>query len=184
MPKDIPIIDATSKSFKDELAFNIWSTHSCSDYRNDRERPYDGQIHTDDGIRGKTEVKDLTMRDIKDCLVKAMLTASVDDEYLKVSDNFLKCWDWEKGKDKNGNLIPTQFLLDKQKEDKFLCTKVETNTWRYNDIYKIDFNNIDPGAILGNLICEIEKMMGIYPNVNILECDAQTEKMFSNAKEL
>ena len=37
----------------------------------DRQRPYNGQSWTDDGIRGKQEVHGLTMRDIKDCFVRA-----------------------------------------------------------------------------------------------------------------
>jgi hypothetical protein len=40
-------------------------------YTLDRNRPYDGQPWTDDGIRGRQEVKGLTMRDIKDCFIKA-----------------------------------------------------------------------------------------------------------------
>lgn len=34
-----------------------------------RERLYNGQPHTDEGIRGSTHVEGLTMRDIKDCFV-------------------------------------------------------------------------------------------------------------------
>ena len=34
-----------------------------------RERPYNGQPHTDEGIRGSTLVEGLTMRDVKDCFV-------------------------------------------------------------------------------------------------------------------
>ncbi|HKU53138.1 MAG TPA: hypothetical protein VJQ25_11760 [Nitrospira sp.] len=42
----------------------------------DRDRPYDGQIHTDQGERGKTLVEGLTMRDILDCYVRACFDAS------------------------------------------------------------------------------------------------------------
>lgn len=42
----------------------------------DRERPYDGQPHTDTGERGKTEVRGLTMRDIRDCYIRACYDAS------------------------------------------------------------------------------------------------------------
>lgn len=42
----------------------------------DRNRPYDGQPHTDCGVRGKTEVKGLTMRDISDCFVLGLLDAA------------------------------------------------------------------------------------------------------------
>ena len=33
------------------------------------------------------------------------------------------------------------------------------------DMYEVDLSLIDPGAWLQNLTCRIEKMMGIYPNV-------------------
>ncbi len=42
----------------------------------DRNRPYDGQSHTDQGERGKTLVEGLTMRDVADCIVMGYLGAS------------------------------------------------------------------------------------------------------------
>lgn len=42
----------------------------------DRDRPYDGQMHTDMGERGKTLVEGLTMRDIRDCYIRACYDAS------------------------------------------------------------------------------------------------------------
>ncbi len=47
-----------------------------------RERPYNGQPHTDEGTRGKTFVAGLTMRDVKDCFVIGAYRSSglpVDD---------------------------------------------------------------------------------------------------------
>ena len=64
---------------------------------------------------------------------------------------------------------PTPYLLQKQKEDKYLSTTVETGTWRPQMVYKLNWDNIDPMAICKNLTCEIEKMMGIYPNTIKLE---------------
>ena len=48
-----------------------------------RERPYNGQPHTDEGIRGATLVEGLTMRDIKDCFVIGAFRATGKglDEY-------------------------------------------------------------------------------------------------------
>lgn len=40
-----------------------------------RDRPYDGQSHTDAGERGMQEVYGLTMRDIRDCFVMGMFQA-------------------------------------------------------------------------------------------------------------
>lgn len=156
----IPMLDASSEDFKNELDFAIWSTHSASDYRNDRDRPYNGQDHTDEGLRGKTEVNGLTMRDIKDCLIKAMLISSPPKEYL-TADEFFKCWNFKNDNDEEPT--PTKYLLDNQ--DKYISSKVETDTWRVQDVYKTNWNDIDPLAIAKNMTCEIEKMMGIFPNV-------------------
>lgn len=154
----VPILDVNSESFREEFEFNVWSTFSSSDYRNDRERPYNGQSHTDDGERGKTIVEGLTMRDIRDCLIKAMLISSPSNKYL--NEDFSKCWDFSQEPIK-----PTQYLLDHQNESDFIYNKVKLDTWRPQDVYKINWENIDPLAICSNLTVEIEKMMGIYPNV-------------------
>lgn len=163
MDNEISMLDASSEDFKEQLAFNLWSTQSSSDYRNDRERPYNGQPWTDDGARGKTEVRGLTMRDIRDCLMKAFLLSGATKEYLE-ADEFLKCWDFSNCKTDKDKPTPTQYLLDNQ--DKYVFTKVETGNWRHQDVYKLDLSNIDPIAVAQNMSCEIEKMMGIFPNVN------------------
>ncbi len=46
-----------------------------------------------------------------------------------------------------------------------LYDKVMDGTCCHDDLYKVDFEKIDPVAALQNAGCEIEKMMGIYPNV-------------------
>jgi hypothetical protein len=149
LPKEVPVLDPDSPDFKENFDFQLWSTQSCSDYRNDRERPYNGQPWTDDGVRGQQEVKGLTMRDIKDCLIKAMLISSKPpQEYWDRFSEFFN----------NPELL-------KEEQDKFVHTKVELGTWRPQDVYKIDWNNIDPIAITQNLTVEIEKMMGIFPNI-------------------
>lgn len=35
----------------------------------------------------------------------------------------------------------------------------------HDDIYTIDLPDLDPGAVIQNALCHVEKMMGIYPNV-------------------
>lgn len=40
-----------------------------------------------------------------------------------------------------------------------------------DDIYNINLDNIDPGAVIQNTVCWIEKYMGIYPNVPELRQD-------------
>ena len=34
-----------------------------------------------------------------------------------------------------------------------------------NDLYGWDLNEVDPIAVFQNFACEVEKLMGIYPNV-------------------
>ena len=50
---------------------------SPSDYITvlDRTRPYNGQPWTDEGIRGSTEVKGITFRDIRDCFIRGCFFA-------------------------------------------------------------------------------------------------------------
>lgn len=137
-------IDINDKDFKSKLDFALNTDGSSSDYRNDRKRPYNGQPWTDGGIRGSQEVKGLTMRDIHDCLIQAMLISSGD---TKLSDKVFEISD-----DK-----------DIGKGTKYAAK----GTWRNQDVYKIDFKNIDPIAIAKNLTCFIEHYMGIYPNTKL-----------------
>lgn len=163
LPADIPMLDIEDADFKDKFGFEMWSQHSSSDYRNDRERPYNGQMHTDEGLRGKQEVRGLTMRDISDCFIKGLLEASVSDKYLE-ADTFLKCWDYS-----TEPATPTPFLLEHQDEPDFVSTKVSTGTWRTQDVYKVNLEKIDPLAVAINMTNHIEKMMGIFPNVEPLQ---------------
>lgn len=39
-----------------------------------------------------------------------------------------------------------------------------------NDLYGFDLDKLDPMAIFQNLSCEVERLMGIYPNVHKLIC--------------
>jgi hypothetical protein len=84
--------------------------------RLDRDRPYDGQPHTDDGERGRTLVEGLTMRDVADCFVRACFESSG-----------LPIEEWP------GSVH--------------------------------DLPDLDLMAVSQNLTCNIEKYMGIYPNV-------------------
>jgi hypothetical protein len=162
MSKHIPMIDMDDPDFKEKLEFNLQMNSGSSDYSNNRDREYNGQPWTDSGVRGKTEVKGLTMRDIKDCLIKAMLLSGASKEYLE-ADEFMKCWDFSECKKDGDEPKPTQYLLDNQ--DKYVSTKVATGNWRPNDVYKLNWDEMDPLAVASNMTCEIEKMMGIYPNL-------------------
>lgn len=89
------------------------------------DRPYDGQPHTDTGERGRTEVKGLTFRDLRDCYVRAC----------------------------------------------FLSSGVGPEEWP-GSLYDLPWQEMDPIAVFQNMSCEIERAMGIYPNVPVLghEC--------------
>ena len=103
--------------------------------KNDRNRPYNGQLHTDFGEREKTLVKGLTMRDISDCIAQGFLAASHDSSL----------------QDKTSAMCPEEKWYHK-------------NNWEYNDLYKIKMD-IDPMAVIQNALCYIEAYMGIFPNI-------------------
>ena len=95
-----------------------------------RERPYDGQPHTSEGVRGSTEISGITFRDLRDCYIRAMcLSMGIEN--------------------------PAHYAE---------AGKGETATLCENDLYELKGTN-DPMAVLQNLSCEIERLMGIYPNV-------------------
>jgi len=102
-----------------------------SAYTMERDRPYNGQAHTNTGERGKTLVSGLTMRDIVDCYVRA---------YIHSSDYRLPANEHLQRKLKEGTLI-------------------------WDNLYEVEGDH-DPIAIAQNMTCEIERMMGIYPNIN------------------
>lgn len=110
---------------EDDLGFN----DDCMN----RNRPYDGQVHTDKGERGKTEIKGITFRDLRDCYIRAYCLAmgAISEKNMIFYNEAVK----------GVNAI--------------LCE---------NDIYKLD-GEPDPMAIAQNLSCEIEKLMGIFPNI-------------------
>lgn len=115
-----------SKNIANQITNEIKATQGSTARANNRERPYDGQPHTTEGIRGAKIVEGLTMRDIRDCYVKGALRASGDDELLNLAEN---------------------------------------NDWLQDDIYRIDWSQVDPIAVAQNMGVEIEKMMGIFPNI-------------------
>lgn len=87
----------------------------------DRKRPYNGQPWTSVGTRGSQEVSGITMRDIRDCYIRACFECSC--------------------------LLPSEYP---------------------KSIYDLDWNNIDPIAVIQATLCWIERYMGIFPNVTHL----------------
>ena len=66
-----------AKKFIDKIADAIERV-SPSDYLTtlDRSREYDGQPWTDLGERGRTEIKGITFRDLRDCFIRACYEVS------------------------------------------------------------------------------------------------------------
>lgn len=112
---------------QDDLGFN--------DINMRRDRPYNGQPHTDTGIRGATEIKGVTFRDLHDCFIRAVCLSSGPGAYYTEAD---------KG------------------EAAALCE---------NDVYDASkrAGGLDLMAVCQNLSCELERLMGIFPNVPKLE---------------
>lgn len=107
-----------------------------------RDRPYNGQPHTDTGQRGATELKGITFRDLRDCYIRAWFLAS-------------------------GDINPVQYNEAKKGENAVLCE---------NDLYGWSLDKLDPIAVFQNFSCEIERLMGIYPNVPKLEVRPDGDK--------
>ena len=104
-----------------------------------RVRPYDGQPHTDHGGRGKTEIRGITFRDLRDCFVRACCMSA------------------------GGGCSPKGDQLYKE------AIKGENALLAENDIYDLPWEQMDPVAIAQNLTCEVERIMGIYPNLPVPE---------------
>jgi hypothetical protein len=108
-----------------------------------RDRPYNGQLHTCTGERGQTEVKGITFRDLRDCFIRAVLLST------------------------GGPCFPThdQKLRARMQALYEEAQKGESAVLCENDLYGFDLDRLDPMAICQNLGCEVERVMGIYPNV-------------------
>lgn len=119
----------------------LWDTieHDLGfrDHNMQRDRPYNGQPHTDTGIRGATEVKGVTFRDLRDCYIRARCLAMG----ANCPENMPYYNEAEKG------------------VNAALCE---------NDLYKLK-GDADEMAVFQNFSCEVEKLMGIYPNVPRLQ---------------
>lgn len=109
-----------------------WNDHNMR-----RDRPYNGQPHTDTGIRGATEVKGVTFRDLRDCYIRAI--------FLSTGARII-----------SGKCMRPLYEEACKGENAVLCE---------NDLYGWDANELDPIAVFQNFSCEVEKLMGIFPNI-------------------
>ena len=100
-----------------------------------RDRPYNGQPHTITGARGAFEIRGITMRDLRDCFIRAALLSAYE-------------------------IAPAGTYEEASKgENAALCE---------NDLYGWNWDKLDPMAICQNLSLEIERLMGVYPNIGRL----------------
>lgn len=112
-----------------------------SDHNMERSRPYDGQPHTVTGVRGATEIKGITFRDLRDCFIRAVLLST------------------------GAKIISGKDMRPLYEE----ACKGERAALCERDLYGWNLDKLDPIAICQNLSCEVEQIMGIYPNVPKLE---------------
>lgn len=103
-----------------------------------RDRPYNGKRHTVVGLRGASEIKGVTFRDLRDCFVRALFLSTGGDH------------------DHDGFNTKPFYEEACKGENAAICE---------NDVYKIHLDRIDPMALCANLSLEIERLMGIFPNV-------------------
>lgn len=113
----------------DDLWEEVSNTLGFNNPNMQRDRPYTGQPQTSTGERGKTEIKGVTFRDLRDCFIRAYCLSDGIDH-------------------------PDLYEQATRGENALLCE---------NDIYKL--GDVDPMAVFQNLSLEIERLMGIYPNV-------------------
>lgn len=113
-----------------------------------RDRPFDGQPHTDTGVRGATEITGITFRDLHDCFIRAVLLSTGAGEI-------------------DGVDMRPRYAQ---------ATRGELAELGEGDLYGFDLDQLDPMAICQNLCCEVERVMGIFPNVPSLMAEGVQEK--------
>ena len=78
-------------------------------------------------------------------------------EALCAAAGFAGCW--------NRDGVTPKYEEAKKGENAVLCEQ---------DLYGWDLNEIDPIAVFQNFSCEIERLMGIFPNVPKLDYSSST----------
>lgn len=61
-----------------------------------------------------------------------------------------------------GWMLAAGHILPKKYREAEKGEKAKLNT---NDLFGFDLNKVDPLAAMQNMMCEVERMMGIFPNV-------------------
>lgn len=128
----------------DQIGHDLgWHDHNMR-----RDRPYNGQPHTDTGTRGATEIRGVTFRDLRDCFVRAVLLST------------------------GAQVIDGVDMRPRYEE----ANKGEAAALCESDLYGFNLDKLDPMAIAQNLACEVERVMGIFPNVPGITGDDMTKQ--------
>lgn len=57
------------------------------------------------------------------------------------------------------------FTLEDEKVRDLMSQRADDGTLNYNDLYDLNLSEMDPIALVQNIVCRVEKAMGIYPNI-------------------
>ena len=68
------------------------------------------------------------------------------------------------------------FSIEDEGERGELRRRADDGTLNYNDVYRLDLSKMGPLALQQNISCRVEKAMGIYPNVERLTADAESQE--------
>lgn len=149
MHPDIPVFDMQKGDTLASVMDRIGESMGWHDHNMNRDRPYSGQAHTDEGERGKTEVKGITFRDLRDCFIRAVILSTGGSNYQPRTGNSIE-------DNKIKSRIESLYREAEKGDRAALCS---------DDLYGWDLDKIDPMAIAQNLSCEVERIMGIFPNI-------------------
>lgn len=124
----------------DNMSIEAMIDHLGSDVSMQRGRPYSGQPHTTTGKRGEEMIRNMSFRDLRDCYIRGLILSHqvhVQGSIDPLEPNHTLVREAEKG------------------QKAAICD---------NDIFTLK-GDVDPIAVWQNMACEIEKLMGIFPNV-------------------
>lgn len=108
-----------------------------------REREYSGRPHTYNGFRGSQMVEGVTMRDLQDCMIRGYILS----HFTYKNDSMEP-------------LEPNATLVHEAMKGPY----AQLNA---NDMFEL-VGDVDPVAVIQNTLCEVEKILGIFPNVGTL----------------
>lgn len=85
--------------------------------------------------------------------------------YRDLADCVVKAWI-----DSASHTIEDESLADELRQ------RADDGTLNYNDVYKLECGDVDPLALMQNIVCRVEMAMGIYPNLPNEEPQSESEQ--------